>query len=823
MPSIALVPVTDVLATKPSSSVSVAVDLTPTRALGVERGHLYLLLELPERFAPLGKNLLQIFSKTYYEKYAAEEAIVAFEKTLSAANATIRSFWRTQKKLPPREQFVFVVALFVENVLHLVQIGEAEVSLLRHGVFKRVGNVRSDQSDDIPNFSNIASGALQEGDTLLIANMHFATAIGQKKLKQVVAAHYPTTAVAHLREYFEEQGFAHQDLKAILIECTTGEEHGGAGGEASSEQLGGYPRGSVANNKAGTEKVIVERVDVAEVVEASSSTLDSLQGDLDSEGREDRVPRDEEELHPRQASSLREGFSRKQSSETSSLRREVPVRELPAREQSTTSHAISVDVERDEQRSLSSSERGEGGDDDDFFLDRGGADEGSDEVTFDNSTPAPYVRKQKHQVVARDRAPWWQSMIAWFGGAKQGGEQGAAPRRVSARTTRKGLPILKRGMREMASEQGFKRHHLYLLLSVVSVLFLVTILYTTFRIQQQNEEIKTFYADAEGFYTSALRSIEDEDIPEARKWLARALTATEHVLERQDDYEEAQNLRTTINAKLDDIDGILRFSSLMPVVAKEDFPHSPDDVRTLLPVGGDMYLLDHDDNRLFFYDMEEDAVRTKVEQLPSQAQNPVAAAAIDLTLYIYTRDGVLSAYATETERFGTLAVNYGDEWKPAEQIYSYGSNLYFFDRGHDQLWRYKNVTEPASRYFQGVDISLADTVSLAIDGDVYELKEDGRLLRHTQTKKPDRSFVVTALSPELENPTALETSFGDEKAIYVAEPSKNRIVSIDKDGRFQKQYVWEDLSIDDIPDMYVDYSARILYFLGDNELYKIEL
>jgi hypothetical protein len=370
------------------------------------------------------------------------------------------------------------------------------------------------------------------------------------------------------------------------------------------------------------------------------------------------------------------------------------------------------------------------------------------------------------------------------------------------------------------------RYHLFLVLGALTVVFLLFTLYTAFQNQQKQQEINTRFAVAQDNFTEGAELISQDDIPQARKFLARALDETEDILAIASDHEQTRELRENITLRLDQIDGVIRIADLSPTLDFTELDEEVRDITTMQLVNGTLYVLETKIPRLYSYNVENENSRTIVEDFPQQAENTMALASIENNLYFYGNDKIVNQFNTETEQFQRMEVDFGESWRDADNLYSYASNLYLLDIGRDQIWRYSLTSEvfsPPSRYFNTTNVSLNGTIDIAIDGDIYLLKKDGQLIRNTSTSKPDPNFTVTNVKPELENPTAIYTTTSDDAYLYIAEPQKNRIIAINKNGQFQEQFLWENESIDTISDIILDTANNTLHFLGDNKLYTISL
>jgi hypothetical protein len=159
-------------------------------------------------------------------------------------------------------------------------------------------------------------------------------------------------------------------------------------------------------------------------------------------------------------------------------------------------------------------------------------------------------------------------------------------------------------------------------------------------------------------------------------------------------------------------------------------------------------------------------------------------------------------------------------------VSSYFGNFYVLDPPANQILRYlptpDGYSAPPEPYFPADQpADLAGAVDLAIDGAVYILYGDGRISKFQGGRPVD--FNLTGLDLPLTNPVALYTA-PDEvvQYLYVADAGRQRIVQLEKDGRFVRQFkpgAGEAVTFARLQDIFVDEISGRLYILDNNTLY----
>jgi len=158
-------------------------------------------------------------------------------------------------------------------------------------------------------------------------------------------------------------------------------------------------------------------------------------------------------------------------------------------------------------------------------------------------------------------------------------------------------------------------------------------------------------------------------------------------------------------------------------------------------------------------------------------------------------------------------------------IESYGGRLYVLDSGQGQIWRYipgeRGYENPPQPYFPAA-VEMKGVRDMALDGYVYLLFSDGRILKFLRAK--EQPFTVQGLEKPLSAPTTLFTLPEEDLEkprhyLYVADPVNGRIVQLNKAGALVRQLVLAGKGgFGDIQDIFVDEGKGRLFVLSSGSL-----
>lgn len=161
----------------------------------------------------------------------------------------------------------------------------------------------------------------------------------------------------------------------------------------------------------------------------------------------------------------------------------------------------------------------------------------------------------------------------------------------------------------------------------------------------------------------------------------------------------------------------------------------------------------------------------------------------------------------------------GDSVKGPELLEEFADQLYVYDRSAEQIWRVaaEEGASPSAWVRSARGIDFAQMSSLSIDGSIWLGSRQGDIYKLERGERVD--FAVNGV-PEPFTASLLLATVEDGQKLVVIEPSKQRLVIIDKaTGDYQKQIFSEHLGA--ITDVFLDETEQNAYLLGGSVVYKV--
>lgn len=290
---------------------------------------------------------------------------------------------------------------------------------------------------------------------------------------------------------------------------------------------------------------------------------------------------------------------------------------------------------------------------------------------------------------------------------------------------------------------------------------------------------------------SALAQAQQVQDPQVvREQLRQAEEALQQAkLLRPDDPVLAQ-IQLQIDERRRNIERVQALPLMWPLASVEGMH-----VSRVLVAGQDIYLLDQASDTVYRYTLRESGEQV-VNETPERIlgrgdtiEGRQVGDLVDITWLpagpVTPRGGVaaldgagLLFFYDSLRGASVLPLSRPDAWRSPARVLVYVHRLYVLDPGANTIFRFLpgegGYTLPPETYFT-VPVDLAGVQDFAIDGNVYLLYPDGRLLRFFQGAQKDFT-VETALTA----PIALTTT-DMLPYLFVADPGGRRVLVFDKE------------------------------------------
>ena len=183
-------------------------------------------------------------------------------------------------------------------------------------------------------------------------------------------------------------------------------------------------------------------------------------------------------------------------------------------------------------------------------------------------------------------------------------------------------------------------------------------------------------------------------------------------------------------------------------------------------------------------------------------------------LYVLVSEGLLKG-----GKLSEIKIKKDEVWGEIVDVKGFTNNLYLLD-SQGEIWRYLAIEgafgEKQKWLQQKADFSSA--ISLAIDGSLWVLTQDGQILKFLQGQKD--SFILSGLNKPFFEPTAIFTDF-DSQNLYVLDNGNARIVVLSKNGEYQAEYRWPQLN--QAQDLAVIETEKKIFCLLGSKIYSMEM
>lgn len=192
----------------------------------------------------------------------------------------------------------------------------------------------------------------------------------------------------------------------------------------------------------------------------------------------------------------------------------------------------------------------------------------------------------------------------------------------------------------------------------------------------------------------------------------------------------------------------------------------------------------------------------------------------NLSLIVLHQNNVFSKINKEKKQQNPIQIKFPETNTSIDYASLYGDKLYTLDKTNNQIYKHLTSGEDFSigKPWLEEDANLSKVISMAIDGNVFVLENNGNISSFFKGKKGDFKFENKNMI--LTSGSKIWTNSASDN-LYVIDNLGKKIAIIDKTGKLKAQYYSEKFT--NIKDFAIDEIGKKIYVLADNKIFEIEI
>lgn len=379
------------------------------------------------------------------------------------------------------------------------------------------------------------------------------------------------------------------------------------------------------------------------------------------------------------------------------------------------------------------------------------------------------------------------------------------------------LRFIGRFIRQTLSD---RRKRPYALIVLAIIIFISLGLIINNRSQRSKNRINLLEAqnilkEAETFQKEAKMAALSNDQEKAKKLYGEAIDRAQTIVANPVTKQNALTVIEKSYTELDKLTATTRFKDLTPIASFAE------NAKAVFTSSGRAYIAS--DNEIAKITLNGGKPE-KVATLPKNNGEFQFGTMSNSNIYLYTSSQKVYEFGLDSEKVNLLKIGDGS-WETANAAAFYVGNLYLLDGIIGQIYKHPSGNQNFQKgeaYVNSPSIDIKNSRSLAIDGAIYVLKNNGEVIQLQKNKLQDFALkdLPTPYS-KIENPTKIYTD-SDTPSIYILDKARKRIVEFDKAGRYVHQYALPD-NFEDIKDFTVSAKAKKIWLLNKGDLYEIAI
>lgn len=332
---------------------------------------------------------------------------------------------------------------------------------------------------------------------------------------------------------------------------------------------------------------------------------------------------------------------------------------------------------------------------------------------------------------------------------------------------------------------------------------------------KQERAIINSYDQAQELYNKAKENLalgKTKDTKELEEALVLSLKAEQS----PDNKEKAMALTKEIHESIDKINKITRLYDQKPIL------NLGNNIIKFVLLGYDIYGVNNE-GKVYYGNSQDKQVKlfASIGKDNSTTKDAVLDENANKILFITSTNKLMGLDLT-SKASEEIKITDESAWENTTALDVFTSNIYLLDKDKNSI--VKHIKDDSgyakgTTYIDSKKSGIKDALDIAIDGNIFVLNGDGKLIKITRGAI-DSNFSLSGIPGT--NTTSLKTVFTNANTnyIYLLDSNENKIIRFDKNGQFVKQYAIDSVKIDDFS---INDKIKNGYILSDGNVYQFDL
>jgi len=363
----------------------------------------------------------------------------------------------------------------------------------------------------------------------------------------------------------------------------------------------------------------------------------------------------------------------------------------------------------------------------------------------------------------------------------------------------------------------------YLLLTAIAlIIIIVSSVLMISRGRVASEERAAFEAiitRVESLHDAAESALIYKDENKAKSLLTQAETAINAIVtDDQDQLTRIAEIKATISTTTNELRRVIEIEN-PEILASTTNIENPPTLSAMTLTNSNLYIFGNNKNVYILNSNDK-----KLDYVAGTEFSAATGATTDNNVMMWLDDkSVINLLDTAPDNLPKTGVSAptGETWI---DLYAYADRVYVLSPGSgltSQIYKFTRTgtnLSSSTTWIKSPITELSDSVSLAVDGTVFVLRSNGKILRFVSGR--DVAWTQATIEPALTSASDIWTS-AESSYVYVLDPVGQRLVVYEKEsGNLKAQY--HSTAFSNLTDFAVDEINKTIYLLGTNNVYKIE-